>query len=232
VIVSWALRGKKKDWMTQQTWEKIRERKNVKEAMNTCKTRARKVELQNKYAEKNWEVKKSVGRDQRNWTDNLSYQAEAAANKRNLKELFAITRVLSRKQIQRNQPIGNKDGTLLTNTEDQLKHWQEHFSKILNRPLVDQVDEEGTEEEEYVANPRINTRVPTVVEIKKTLKELCNGKAAGADNISPEVMKVDLDMTSNMLHPLFEKIWTEGEMPKDWRCGLLVKLPEKGDTAN
>jgi hypothetical protein len=93
--VSWALREKnKKDWMTQQNWEKIREQNNVKEAMNSCKTRARKVELQNKYAEKNREVKKSARRDQRNWTDNLSYQAEEAANKGNLKELYAITRVV------------------------------------------------------------------------------------------------------------------------------------------
>ena len=35
-----------------------------------------------------------------------------------------------------------------------------------------------------------------------------------------------------MLHPLFEKIWNEGEMPNDWKCGLLIKIPKKGDTAN
>ena len=56
--------------------------------------------MQKKYAEKNREVKKSVRRDQRNWTDNLSYQAEEAASKGELKELYAITRVWSRKQIQ------------------------------------------------------------------------------------------------------------------------------------
>jgi len=72
----------------------------------------------------------------------------------------------------------NKDGTLLTNTEEQLKCWQEHFSKILNHPLDDQVE---VEEEEYQANPRINTKVPTVIEIKKSLKELRNGKEAGAN---------------------------------------------------
>lgn len=38
-------------------------------------------------------------------------------------------------------------------------------------------------------NLRINTAVPTVVEIKKALKELRNGKAAGVDNISPEGRK-------------------------------------------
>jgi len=70
-----------------------------------------------------------------------------------------------------------------------------------------------------------------VAEIKTTLKELRNRKATGVDNISPEVLKVDLDITANMLHPLFEKIWNEGEMPSDWRCGLLIKIPKKGDTA-
>ena len=92
----------KKDWMVQQTWEKIREWKNVKEEMNVYKTRARKIELQNKYTEKNQEVKRSVRRDQKNYIDNLSYQAEETANKGNIKELFAITRIFSKRKIQRN----------------------------------------------------------------------------------------------------------------------------------
>jgi hypothetical protein len=64
------------------------------------------------------------------------------------------------------------------------------------------------------------------------LKELKRGKAAGVDNIPPEVLKVDFDITGNMLHPLFEKIWNEGEMPNDWKCGLLIKIPKERDTAN
>ena len=92
----------KKDWLTQQTWEKIRERKRVKDEMNAWKTRVRKMELQKKYTEKNREVKRSARRDQRYYIDNLSYQAEEAASKGNLKELFASTRTLSKRQIQRN----------------------------------------------------------------------------------------------------------------------------------
>jgi hypothetical protein len=64
------------------------------------------------------------------------------------------------------------------------------------------------------------------------MKELRNGKAAGVDNISPKVMKVDLGSTANVLHPLLEKIWAEGEIPNDWKGGLLVKLTKKGDTTN
>jgi len=46
-------------------------------------------------------VKKGARRYQRNWTGNLSHQAEEAANKGNLKELFGITRVLSKIQIEK-----------------------------------------------------------------------------------------------------------------------------------
>ena len=110
----------KKDWMTQQTWEKIRERKRVKDKMNVCKTRAKKIELQNKYTKKNQEVKRSGRNDQRNYIDYLAYQAEEATCKGNLKELFTITRMLSKRQMQRNRPIRATDGTLLTNSKEQL----------------------------------------------------------------------------------------------------------------
>ena len=106
--------------MTQQTWEKIRERKRVKDKMNVCKTRAKKIELQNKYTKKNQEVKRSGRNDQRNYIDYLAYQAEEATCKGNLKELFTITRMLSKRQMQRNRPIRATDGTLLTNSKEQL----------------------------------------------------------------------------------------------------------------
>jgi stage III sporulation protein SpoIIIAA len=43
----------KKDWLTQQTWEKIREWKKVQDEMNVFKIRVRKMELQKKYTKKN-----------------------------------------------------------------------------------------------------------------------------------------------------------------------------------
>jgi hypothetical protein len=124
------------------------------------------------------------------------------------------------------------DGIILINTKEQLQRWQEHFSTILNSGVDNQIVEEEGEKEEYVTNPRINTKAPTVIEIKKALKELKRGKPAGVDNLPPEVLKVNLDITANMLHPLFEKIWNEGEMPNDCKCGLLIKIPMKGDTSN
>jgi len=47
---------------------------------------------------------------------------------------------------------------------------------------------------------------PTKTEIQLALSQLKNGKAAGLDNIYPEVPKVDPEITAEMLYPLLEKI--------------------------
>ena len=56
-----------------------------------------------------------------------------------------------------------------------------------------------------------------------------NGKAAGIDNITVEMMKADIDRTVDVLHDLVSLIWEEERISKDWCKGLIVKLPKKED---
>jgi hypothetical protein len=35
-----------------------------------------------------------------------------------------------------------------------------------------------------------------------------------------------------MLYPLFPDIWKEERFPKDWKEGIIVKIPKKGDYRN
>ena len=56
-----------------------------------------------------------------------------------------------------------------------------------------------------------------------------NGKAAGTDEIAAEALKVDPEMLAEMLYGLFEKIWEEEEIPSEWKEGLLIEIPKKGD---
>jgi hypothetical protein len=53
------------------------------------------------------------------------------------------------------------------------------------------------------------------------------GKAPGTDNIPPDVLKTDVETNINILLLLLEKIWNEEEVPKEWREGLIVKIPKK-----
>ena len=38
--------------------------------------------------------------------------------------------------------------------------------------------------------------------------------------------------SADILHTLFTKIWNEGDIPGDWKKGILIKLPKKGDLGN
>jgi hypothetical protein len=79
------------------------------------------------------------------------------------------------------------------------------------------VEEEEKEE--------IMDRPPNKDKIKKTLKNTRNGKALDLDNIPPELLKEDIDLTADILCSLFEEIWKQETIPEEWRKGLLFKLP-------
>jgi hypothetical protein len=136
-----------------------------------------------------------------------------------------------------NRPVKTKSGTLLTTQEEQLKRWEEHFSEILNKDdnkagnkqEMRNVKENNSKNENET---EVNLDPPTKTEIKLALTQLKDGKAVGLDNIYPEVLKVDPEITAEMLYPLLQKIWKEEKIPEEWEEGLIIKIPKKGDLAN
>merc|ERR1711867_275901 len=69
----------------------------------------------------------------------------------------------------------------------------------------------------------------TKAEIKKALKSLNKGKAAGCDDIPPEAWKSGGVVSEKILYSLLNKIWEKEVIPEDWKKGILIKLPKKGD---
>jgi hypothetical protein len=76
---------------------------------------------------------------------------------------------------------------------------------------------------------KINTETPTLNVIKMALKQKKNGRALGADNINPEILTADIDTAASILLPLFGKIRRQEKIQQDWKCGLILKIPKKGD---
>jgi len=90
------------------------------------------------------------------------------------------------------------------------------------------IEEEDNSENEI----EVNLDPPTKIEIQLAFSQLKNGKAAGLGNIYLEVLKVDPEITAEMLYPLLEKIWQEEKIAEGWEEGLLIKILKKGDLSN
>ena len=127
--------------------------------------------------EKNHEVKRSCRRDKRRRIDELALEAEETAEQRDMKRVYDTTRLLSGRRTVQNKPVKDKNGVVLTRTDDQLNQWKER-KEVLNRPAPENPPD-------LTEGPLLDIRTGkiTMAEVKGSLKSLENGKASGCDNI-------------------------------------------------
>ena len=59
--------------------------------------------------------------------------AEMTAENGRNKEIFSITKYITRERKKQAIGVGDKQGVLRTGTKERLQRWVEHFSEILNR---------------------------------------------------------------------------------------------------
>lgn len=85
-----------------------------------------------------------------------------------------------------------------------VEGWKEDFCSILNRE-----DPENTAEIEMEQPTELDTECSEITEeeIRQYIRKLKKNKPTGSDNIKVEVIKESEDISANLLHPLFNKIW-------------------------
>ena len=93
-------------------------------------------------------------------------------------------------------PLLNTDGTtLITDKDDILKRWAEHFDSVLNRPSVIN-DEVINRLPQIPTNEALVDTIPTREELLKASSQLSSDKAPGSDNIPAEVYKTVAQLLS------------------------------------
>lgn len=66
--------------------------------------------------------------------------------------------------------------------------------------------------------PKQHTQTPTIIKgIRMNVRQIKSGNAAGPDNISAEALKLDIEVTANMLHTLFRKILEGEQVSTEWK---------------
>ena len=200
-----------KEWLTAATMRVVDKRRVKKAELNMAKTRALKARLSGEHTALNKEVKKSSRRDRRDHVERMAQDAEDAAGRGDMRELYQITKRLARKKRTQPQHVLSKDGETLTSPKEQLERLREHFQDLLSRLLPPNPADIPP------AHRTLDVKVdpPSKAEIERDVKKLKANRAAGPDEIPPEALKADTTMTSKALHALFKKIRTSEEMPND-----------------
>nr|KAG5701644.1 hypothetical protein BaRGS_019333 [Batillaria attramentaria] len=196
-------RKKKEEWIQLDTWQKIDERKEVKQKINSTRSERVKQRLRTTYSELDKQVKRQAKRDKKLYIERLADEAEEAAKGQDLKTLYRITKTLKGSFNSGDGPVKDKEGNFISSEQGKT-------TKILT----------------------VATDPPTEEEIKQAMKTLKNGKAAGVDGVTAEMLRAEETMTPRLLAEMFQKIWEDESPPDTWKTGLIVKIPKKGNLSD
>ncbi|VDO59382.1 unnamed protein product [Schistosoma margrebowiei] len=121
-----------KEWISTETLDKIKERKNKKAAINNNRTRTEKVQAQAEYTEANKQVKRSIRANKQKYVEELATTAEQSAREGNMKQPYDTTKKLSGKYSTPWRPVKHKEVRSITEIQRQRNRWVEYFEELLN----------------------------------------------------------------------------------------------------
>ncbi|XP_055381355.1 leishmanolysin-like peptidase [Condylostylus longicornis] len=216
------VRTERKAWISDDTWAKIERRRNLKTTLLTRPT----PELRAEYNNVAKQVKRSAKNDKRRYYNTLASQAQAAAERNDMRTLYNKIRTITKCNTKNNRPINDKNGCMLTSRTEQLRRWREHFQESGATALQHTETDQNTS---YTQNSRISISPPTQNEISDALKRLKQGRAEGPEGIPAELLQADTRSAVAVLHPILQSVWEDEIIPTSWKQGIIVKLPKKGD---
>ena len=110
---------KRKEWITPKTCKDIEERRRLKKKINDSRSARLQERYRADHSENNRRVKRNIRTDKRADGEELTKQAQEAARKGEKRNVYKITRLVCGKySSNRNVPIRDKQGQLLTSEKD------------------------------------------------------------------------------------------------------------------
>jgi len=225
-VIGYRRGSRKERWITKRTWAAIDERRQLKAKKEQAfKTGNKTEEAIEAYRTKDKEVKSRCRVDKETWFGEKLAEAETAAGRGDSKTLYRVVKELSGKATQK-LPINDADGKPLKTQEEQAKRWKEHFQTILNCNEPDDIQDLNTG---YTKTLNIEVGDITTEEVIRAIKKLKNGKSAGVDGIQAELLKNGGDELVKKMTTLCNQVWKSEQVPRDWKDGIIIPLPKKGD---
>ena len=197
--------NKKQKWMSEQTLNKIKERKECKK---NCGTQNDAYKIFAK------EVKQLCRNDKKRLLIAKCTKIEDHMKENKSREMYEETNNLTKSFPPRLGVIKDKYGKTLTESETILGRWKEYCADMysgdnqintsLDTWIISEQEESGC-------------KTPLRCEIKRAINYLKDRKSQGCDNIHAEMIKASGDEGVEVYHKLCTKIWKSEQWPSDWK---------------
>ena len=156
--------------------------------------------------------------------------AEKAAQNGRSKELNSMTKSITGERQKQEIFVKEKQGVLRTEIRERLQRWVEHLREMLIRD-----DPTNPMEADEIVEPEEMDEIDLGrwQEVKDALKRTKPGKAAGVDEVCPELSRADMEDTLSRLTCCYTRLW--GKLRSGRKCGrkdLLLRYSRKVTCAN
>ena len=207
-------RTSRKPWLSDETYQLIVEKRKAvergdKPARNFLKHQFRKRALE----------------DKERYYNDVADRAELSLRKHDLKSVYKhIKDICGGAESSPSHPLVKADGTPCGSDEEVLDRWKEYYENALNHPTAQPhagIDFLGARTSEDTS---VRSDAPTLEEVLAAVGKLKNGRSAGADGITAELLKTSKGSVCPALHHLFCRVWVTGRVPADWRDGIIISL--------
>ena len=204
---------KHQPWITEETLNKIKERKSLKKRKNEEPEKS-------KYKEVNKEVKALCKRDKRDYLEAKCQKIDDCMNTNKSREMYEEIKKLTSVNKPRLNVIKDSQGKTLTEDEEIAKRWVEYCSNMYKAD--DNV-------EDTQGDPVIDESCPPPLraEVEQAIKALKKHKSPGCDEICGEMILAAGEEAVDIYHTLIKKIWQTEKWPLDWKKSIYVPLSKK-----
>ena len=209
---------KRTPWWNQEVKETIRAKKDAFKAWLQDRSSS---DLQSRYTEARKAATLAVKKSkEKSWEE---FGRRLDSNNFSANKVFWQTiRRLRGKRSSITYSIKDSDGNILTDENEILSRWREYFEDLLNPVKASTRD---THEVTHLGEDQVFT----AAEVATAIKGIKSGKAAGEDEIRPEMLKALTGEGILWLTRVCQVARKLGKTPRDWQTGVIIPIFKKGD---
>ena len=212
-------RPDRREWYDNDCRMVVEKKNEIRKKMLQRETRA----TVDGYKSARKEATKLCRKKKKQWMEERVKKIEEYQAEGNIRQMYKSVRNLSTGYLPRLQVCKDKDGKLLSDQNECLERWAEHFQELYKSNTIDTVEEGQPQVIE------IELERPSLEEVKRAILKLNNNKAPAEDLLPAEAFKNGGEALWKRVHQIVCTIWDQEEIPSSWKHGIIFPVHKKGD---